>query len=157
MIKRAARHGAISTDVGPPNFSRVDATTALNAAESATAAARPSANSSSPSTFGKPTPDVSPESGRRDALFARSNERSQREAGFFHLSGRRDSNPRRRPWQGRTLPLSYSRGRSVYLSLVARSVKFRTGQRAAFWGESLNTRHLRGSGGSRPRSSGVSA
>ena len=26
-------------------------------------------------------------------------------------SGRRDSNPRRRPWQGRTLPLSYSRGR----------------------------------------------
>src|SRR6266566_5133053 len=24
-------------------------------------------------------------------------------------SGRRDSNPRHRPWQGRTLPLSYSR------------------------------------------------
>src|SRR5882672_10377343 len=26
------------------------------------------------------------------------------------LSGRRDSNPRRQPWQGCTLPLSYSRG-----------------------------------------------
>ena len=25
-------------------------------------------------------------------------------------SGRRDLNPRLRPWQGRTLPLSYSRG-----------------------------------------------
>ena len=33
---------------------------------------------------------------------------------FHHLSkklwsGKRDSNPRLRPWQGRTLPLSYSR------------------------------------------------
>jgi hypothetical protein len=32
-----------------------------------------------------------------------------REAGDNFWSGRRDLNPRLRPWQGRTLPLSYSR------------------------------------------------
>ncbi len=31
-------------------------------------------------------------------------------------SGRRDLNPRLRPWQGRTLPLSYSRSASLILS-----------------------------------------
>ena len=31
------------------------------------------------------------------------------ESGMGEWSGRRDLNPRRRPWQGRTLPLSYSR------------------------------------------------
>src|ERR1044071_8376066 len=29
-------------------------------------------------------------------------------------SGKRDSNPRLRPWQGRTLPLSYSRSRRTH-------------------------------------------
>src|SRR5437773_4229669 len=29
-------------------------------------------------------------------------------------SGKRDSNPRLRPWQGRTLPLSYSRSRRTF-------------------------------------------
>ena len=32
-----------------------------------------------------------------------------------HWSGRRDLNPRLRPWQGRTLPLSYSRSASLIL------------------------------------------
>ena len=31
-------------------------------------------------------------------------------------SGRRDLNPRLRPWQGRTLPLSYSRSKNLILS-----------------------------------------
>src|SRR5260221_3664354 len=31
------------------------------------------------------------------------------QAGSFLWSGRRELNPRLRPWQGRTLPLSYSR------------------------------------------------
>src|ERR1700688_1995474 len=31
------------------------------------------------------------------------------ESGFSEWSGRRDLNPRRPPWQGGTLPLSYSR------------------------------------------------
>ena len=31
-------------------------------------------------------------------------------------SGRRDLNPRLRPWQGRTLPLSYSRSANLILS-----------------------------------------
>src|SRR5262249_9436877 len=45
---------------------------------------------------------------------------------FFAVlrSGRRDLNPRRRPWQGRTLPLSYSRRRTQ--SGVARSVQVAT-------------------------------
>ena len=33
-------------------------------------------------------------------------------------SGRRDSNPRLRPWQGRTLPLSYSRSLSHSIALA---------------------------------------
>ncbi len=38
------------------------------------------------------------------------------EAKFW--SGRRDLNPRLRPWQGRTLPLSYSRSLSHFTALV---------------------------------------
>ena len=34
------------------------------------------------------------------------------DAGKKKWSGKRDSNPRLRPWQGRTLPLSYSRSSS---------------------------------------------
>jgi hypothetical protein len=33
----------------------------------------------------------------------------QKTAAFFKMSGKRESNPRRQPWQGCTLPLSYSR------------------------------------------------
>ena len=33
-------------------------------------------------------------------------------------SGRRDLNPRLRPWQGRTLPLSYSRSLSHFTALA---------------------------------------
>jgi hypothetical protein len=33
-------------------------------------------------------------------------------------SGKRDLNPRLRPWQGRTLPLSYSRSAKVYYLAV---------------------------------------
>ena len=33
-------------------------------------------------------------------------------------SGKRDSNPRLRPWQGRTLPLSYSRPRPNYRTVI---------------------------------------
>jgi len=42
-----------------------------------------------------------------------------------NLSGRRDSNPRRQPWQGCTLPLSYSRGegRDVYFRTPGLSKK----------------------------------
>ena len=40
------------------------------------------------------------------------NEKPGNYAGF-RWSGRRDLNSRRRPWQGRTLPLSYSRGLST--------------------------------------------
>ena len=36
-----------------------------------------------------------------------------RERGERRWSGKRDSNPRLRPWQGRTLPLSYSRSRRL--------------------------------------------
>ena len=35
-------------------------------------------------------------------------------------SGRRDLNPRLRPWQGRTLPLSYSRAKNDSTALAAR-------------------------------------
>lgn len=47
------------------------------------------------------------------------------EAPKFHdtESGRRDSNPRRQPWQGCTLPLSYSRGRSDVVSWGPKAVK----------------------------------
>src|SRR5678816_387118 len=38
-------------------------------------------------------------------------------------SGKRDSNPRLRPWQGRTLPLSYSRSRGVVIPDVHSAVK----------------------------------
>ncbi len=37
-------------------------------------------------------------------------------------SGRRDLNPRRRPWQGRTLPLSYSRKERRFLAWASRPV-----------------------------------
>ena len=37
------------------------------------------------------------------------NPRAQARVSRNHWSGRRDLNPRLRPWQGRTLPLSYSR------------------------------------------------
>jgi hypothetical protein len=36
-------------------------------------------------------------------------------------SGRRDSNPRRPPWQGGTLPLSYSRGSDPRSNITTRS------------------------------------
>src|SRR4051812_43484506 len=41
----------------------------------------------------------------------RENEKAANPRGFaaFRVSGRRGSNPRRPPWQGGTLPLSYSR------------------------------------------------
>ena len=37
-------------------------------------------------------------------------------AGLQTWSGRRDLNPRLRPWQGRTLPLSYSRSNSTSIA-----------------------------------------
>ena len=36
--------------------------------------------------------------------------------GSKYWSGRRDLNPRLRPWQGRTLPLSYSRSFSMSIN-----------------------------------------
>ena len=45
-------------------------------------------------------------------------------ASFHILSGRRDSNPRPRPWQGRVLPLNYFRrtviiiANTFYLAIV---------------------------------------
>src|SRR5512136_2526316 len=41
--------------------------------------------------------------------------------GFW--SGKRDSNPRLQPWQGCTLPLSYSR--SVSFDFIAESLRYR--------------------------------
>src|SRR5262249_55144903 len=42
----------------------------------------------------------------------------------FRWSGRRDLNPRRPPWQGGTLPLSYSRNGSPLLVCLERHVKW---------------------------------
>jgi hypothetical protein len=47
-------------------------------------------------------------------------------------SGRRDLNPRLRPWQGRTLPLSYSRSNTASLkgsSVIINNVKIRSNGR----------------------------
>ena len=44
-------------------------------------------------------------------------------------SGRRDLNPRLRPWQGRTLPLSYSRSTRSIIGEFPRPVKMRDGNR----------------------------
>ena len=52
---------------------------------------------------------TAPESGsRRPACWS-----GQHSASWETWSGRRDLNPRLRPWQGRTLPLSYSRSQST--------------------------------------------
>ena len=49
--------------------------------------------------------------------------RKRRNADARDWSGRRDLNPRLRPWQGRTLPLSYSRARFVILQHLHLSAK----------------------------------
>ncbi len=49
------------------------------------------------------------EGARRRALTPHAAHKKKPPAAAFFLSGRRDSNPRRQPWQGCTLPLSYSR------------------------------------------------
>ena len=67
-------------------------------------------------------PGCSARSGREPAMVDQAAERSRRRSGgvvqragastgptIQYWSGKRDSNPRLRPWQGRTLPLSYSR------------------------------------------------
>src|SRR5258705_13342714 len=52
----------------------------------------------------------------------RATKRPLARAGWLLWSGRRDLNPRLRPWQGRTLPLSYSRsGGSFIISNAYRS------------------------------------
>src|SRR3954467_8089820 len=53
------------------------------------------------------------ESGRvlEGATTARAGAGQQHHQRSERWSGKRDSNPRLRPWQGRTLPLSYSRSR----------------------------------------------
>ncbi len=48
-------------------------------------------------------------------------------------SGRRDSNPRRPPWQGGTLPLSYSRGEAGEVPGGRRSVKACARPHGKFW------------------------
>ncbi len=45
-------------------------------------------------------------------------------------SGKRDLNPRLRPWQGRTLPLSYSRSYKPYFLA---SSQFFVNKKAQFW------------------------
>src|SRR6187402_704786 len=48
---------------------------------------------------------------RRSARVTKAASRGAGVPGDKDWSGKRDSNPRLRPWQGRTLPLSYSRPR----------------------------------------------
>src|SRR5262245_50165557 len=49
------------------------------------------------------------------------------EGALIFWSGRRDLNPRLRPWQGRTLPLSYSRSEQIdYKQLVKTGSNTRT-------------------------------
>ena len=65
---------------------------------------------------------------RETARLRRGQVRQQRAASRgFGWSGKRDSNPRLRPWQGRTLPLSYSRPRRTghFIDPRAESVKAR--------------------------------
>src|SRR5262249_47928520 len=45
-------------------------------------------------------------------------------------SGRRDLNPRLRPWQGRTLPLSYSRSVKTKIDYIVLKMKGQTRDRA---------------------------
>ncbi len=52
--------------------------------------------------------------------------RPSRRLGRLRLSGRRDSNSRRQPWQGCTLPLSYSRVADRVSSQPRRSCQART-------------------------------
>jgi hypothetical protein len=63
--------------------------------------------------------------GARQALLPRSGQKESFRMSFSkgQRSGRRDSNPRRPPWQGGTLPLSYSRGEAGEVPGERRSVK----------------------------------
>ena len=62
-------------------------------------------------------------------------------AGIRKWSGKRDSNPRLRPWQGRTLPLSYSRSprRSRALYVPAHGCHRRTDRTTALNGQARHT------------------
>jgi hypothetical protein len=68
-----------------------------------------------------PRPEIYVSAGRSKSLWLRSRGRGSKNALAMRAlapsrwSGRRDLNPRLRPWQGRTLPLSYSRSATLII------------------------------------------
>ena len=60
------------------------------------------------------------------------------ESGKKKWSGKRDSNPRLRPWQGRTLPLSYSRSPNFE---IYRNTRLRPSSRCLVAPELAQLRH----------------